>query len=381
MAARVDLGAGGELVAELERLVEEQPLRERLWVALVTALYRAGRQADALATYARVDTCRPSWASTPVRSCARSRARCSSRARARRRPRPTPLARPGNVSLPTAPLVGEAGKSRAADAWRTSGWSTRRPRRRFGKTRLALEAAPVDRTRRSLALVRLDTVDATADLTLVVADPARHRRRRGADRAAVGCRDPPAPRQLRGVVDGVAALACAPRRGARPAPRPARRRWGWRTRTSTRSHRSPRRTSVELFSQRARRLRRGFVVDETNEAVVEGRSARRSTGCRSRSSWRRRGSGPCRWRSRGGSTTGSPLLRDPGSRVPSGAARAGCARLERRARSSRRPARAVGPVLFRGAPPSTRSSGSSPRWTCRRARSPTSSRAWSTGRW
>ena len=54
MAARVELGAGGELVGELEALVEQHPLREGLWASLITALYRAGRQADALAAYARV---------------------------------------------------------------------------------------------------------------------------------------------------------------------------------------------------------------------------------------------------------------------------------------------------------------------------------------
>ena len=54
MAARVELGAGGEVVGELEALVERHPLREGLWASLITALYRAGRQADALAAYARV---------------------------------------------------------------------------------------------------------------------------------------------------------------------------------------------------------------------------------------------------------------------------------------------------------------------------------------
>ena len=54
MAARVELGAGGEVVAELESLVEQYPLREGLWAALITALYRAGRQAEALSAYARV---------------------------------------------------------------------------------------------------------------------------------------------------------------------------------------------------------------------------------------------------------------------------------------------------------------------------------------
>ena len=54
LAARVDLGAAGELVGELEALVGDHPLREGLWTLLITALYRAGRQADALAAYRRV---------------------------------------------------------------------------------------------------------------------------------------------------------------------------------------------------------------------------------------------------------------------------------------------------------------------------------------
>ena len=54
--ARLQLGAGREVIGELEALVVSYPLRERLWELLVTALYRAGRQADALATYQRVKT-------------------------------------------------------------------------------------------------------------------------------------------------------------------------------------------------------------------------------------------------------------------------------------------------------------------------------------
>ena len=42
------LGRDAELVAELERLVATHPLRERLACSLVKALYRSGRQADAL---------------------------------------------------------------------------------------------------------------------------------------------------------------------------------------------------------------------------------------------------------------------------------------------------------------------------------------------
>jgi DNA-binding SARP family transcriptional activator/DNA polymerase III delta prime subunit len=51
-----DLGCGrhGQLVGELESLTIAHPLRERLWELLLLALYRCGRQADALAAYQRV---------------------------------------------------------------------------------------------------------------------------------------------------------------------------------------------------------------------------------------------------------------------------------------------------------------------------------------
>ena len=45
------LGRHGELVGELEALCREHPLRERLWELLMLALYRAGRQAEALRAY------------------------------------------------------------------------------------------------------------------------------------------------------------------------------------------------------------------------------------------------------------------------------------------------------------------------------------------
>ncbi len=54
--ARLALGGHEELVGELEVLVRESPFRERLWGELMLALYRSGRQAEALRAYARVRT-------------------------------------------------------------------------------------------------------------------------------------------------------------------------------------------------------------------------------------------------------------------------------------------------------------------------------------
>jgi DNA-binding SARP family transcriptional activator/basic membrane lipoprotein Med (substrate-binding protein (PBP1-ABC) superfamily) len=51
--ADLALGRQAEVVGELSRLVEESPYRERLVAQLMVALYRSGRQAEALETYER----------------------------------------------------------------------------------------------------------------------------------------------------------------------------------------------------------------------------------------------------------------------------------------------------------------------------------------
>jgi DNA-binding SARP family transcriptional activator len=51
LALRLEQGRQAESVPELERLVAAEPYRERLRALLMLALYRSGRQADALAAY------------------------------------------------------------------------------------------------------------------------------------------------------------------------------------------------------------------------------------------------------------------------------------------------------------------------------------------
>ena len=53
VAAQLALGEHSAVIAELQGSVADQPLRERLWQQLMLALYRAGRQGEALAAFQR----------------------------------------------------------------------------------------------------------------------------------------------------------------------------------------------------------------------------------------------------------------------------------------------------------------------------------------
>jgi predicted ATPase/DNA-binding SARP family transcriptional activator len=56
IACDLALGRHGEVIAELESLVGRHPLREHIWGQLMVALYRSGRQSEALASYRRLRT-------------------------------------------------------------------------------------------------------------------------------------------------------------------------------------------------------------------------------------------------------------------------------------------------------------------------------------
>src|SRR5262249_34997527 len=56
IGAELELGRHADVISEREALIARHPYRERLRAQLMLALYRSGRQADALATYQRART-------------------------------------------------------------------------------------------------------------------------------------------------------------------------------------------------------------------------------------------------------------------------------------------------------------------------------------
>ena len=211
----------GDVIGELEAAVAADPYQEGLWELLITALYRAGRQADALAAYQRVRARLGGRARARARTAAAgsSSGRSSTTTRrsaapTRRRPGTCRRCRPSSSAATTeiAALVRPA--RRASGSSRSSG--------------RAASARPPSRSRPAARwpapggvwLARLEAAT-TADDVLDTRDrrAGRHRRRGGAARAAQARRRGGDPRQLR--------ARRRRRRGARgPPPRRRPRRCG-----------------------------------------------------------------------------------------------------------------------------------------------------------
>jgi len=157
--AGADLGLGryAELAGELEALCREHPLRERLWELLILALYRGGRQAEALRAYTEVrDRLAgelgidpgPALRELQARILAQdpSLAPASAHASATGSPAPVPVAAPptsaGNLRARLSRFVGrDAELAQLQEAVRSSRLVTLTGPGGAGKTRLAVEAA------------------------------------------------------------------------------------------------------------------------------------------------------------------------------------------------------------------------------------------------
>lgn len=177
LAARVQRGAGGDVIGELEGLVQRYPLREGLWFWLITALYRDGRQADALAAYATVRrTLVDELGLEPGRDLQQLEEQVlqHSSALAGVSHHGGPLTvppTPGNLPGLSAPLIGRdtdldavhrhVDQRRLVTLVGTPG---------VGKTRLAIEAARLVRVPGGVWFVRLDALDAAADIVQAVAE-------------------------------------------------------------------------------------------------------------------------------------------------------------------------------------------------------------------
>ncbi|WP_432833130.1 BTAD domain-containing putative transcriptional regulator [Dactylosporangium sp. CA-092794] len=172
-AARVDAGASGDVIGELEALVRQYPLREGLWHSLITALYRAGRQAEALAAGARVrEALAADLGIDPgpaLRALEGQILRQSPALGAERATGPAP--RVGNLPALSSPLVGRAGELADLDRLvRERRLVTLVGPAGVGKTRLAIELARRLDVPGGVWLVRLDAADVTTSLPQAVAE-------------------------------------------------------------------------------------------------------------------------------------------------------------------------------------------------------------------
>jgi len=277
-AAGVDLGGGAEMLAELEWLVGQHPLREGLWASYITALYRAGRQADALAASQRVRRLLVDELGiepgTVLRDLERQVLRQSvilDTAPAAAAAAPTLVV--GNLPTLSTPLVGRgddlAAVGRLLDSSRLV---TLVGPAGVGKTRTALEAVRSLHPTGGVWLVRLEVADAassilqlvTEALQLTGGEPALLDRFAGAETVLVldNCEH---------VVDGAAELATRLLDRAQPLRilTTSQAPLGVDGETVYALDPLPLADSVTLFADRAARTRRRFALDDDTTATVE----------------------------------------------------------------------------------------------------------------
>ena len=276
LAARVALGATAEVTGELEALVSAHPLRERPWALLITALYRSGRQADALAAYRRVTRLLDDELGVEPGAelvALQRQVLTHDRALVPAPRAPAESRRPGNVPALTEALVGR--ESELADlraAVGTHRLVTLVGPAGVGKTRLATEGARAGTFPDGMWLVRLESVRTAEELPWALAEvvpgvdgggPDVASGLRGADLLLVldNCEHvlEPVAALVARLLDGttrVRVLATS----QRPLGLP-----GERVRALAPL---PVGDAVALFAQRAGQRRPGFALDAGTEATV-----------------------------------------------------------------------------------------------------------------
>jgi serine/threonine-protein kinase len=102
IAAEIAMGGHSTVVSELEALTARYPLRERMWANLMTALYRLGRQAEALSSYERArQVLSEELGTEPSAELQRLHEQILRRDPSLGRPEPVrPVVRPSRVDLP-----------------------------------------------------------------------------------------------------------------------------------------------------------------------------------------------------------------------------------------------------------------------------------------
>ena len=211
LAIEQDLEAGRhrEMLGELEALLAQEPLRERLHAQRMLALYRCGRQADALEAYRQARATLVEQIGVEPGPGAATAARGD--------PAPGPGARPARASaaeLPpeldaSTPLVGPRRRARAAArALAARARRRRRGRARRGRARHGQDA-PGGRARRARSAAMAATVRTLGAATPEARSRAGRRGRGGAAHAAGARRSGPAGEDVQ------AALARAARAAGR----------------------------------------------------------------------------------------------------------------------------------------------------------------------
>jgi predicted ATPase len=247
-------------------------LREGLWHALITALYRSGRQADALAAYARVrDILAGELGLDPGRELQALEASVLRQA-------PWTVAAParqqpaGNLPRLSSPLIGRTADLEVLGAQiGQNALVTLTGPAGVGKTRLAIELARQAAVPDGVWLIRLDAADPTTDLAQVVAETMHLSGERMLLEHLAGTACLLVLDNCEHIVDSAAGLAsllldAAPRltvlaTSQLPLGLDGERVYPLEPLPIT--------DSVQLFTYRAAEIRRQFVLDDDTAVVVE----------------------------------------------------------------------------------------------------------------